>query len=259
MKHLASWVSAITFAVTPALADDTSKDDEFENAVGECLLAVSGDKDASMSPTDAASKVLALVAELASDGEALEAVLPLIESDGLTCYREAFGVRDAIFVPSRGRYSSAANSSELEREADEQRRELALENEKKAVRQRICELREVVTKTRTTIRQAEAAQQERRIETLAVTIQECSAWFKDDARGALTNDVCNSIFASGGLPNSEISGPTTSEALLAEEINTYAKTELEILVESGMLLETIAAMAAEMGISETAVSYDCDQ
>ena len=128
-----------------------------------------------------------------------------------------------------------------------------------AVRTRICELQDVVTETRETIRQAEAAQQDRRIETLAVTIQECSAWFEDDARAALTNDVCNSIFASGGLPNSEIAGPTTSEVLLAEVINTNASTELEILVESGMLLETIKAMAAEMGIPESGDAYDCDQ
>ena len=237
MKYLINLVSAITLAATPALADDDTRADEFENAVGECLLAISGDEGAAMSPTDAASKVLALVAELANDGEALAAVLPLIESDGLTCYREAFGVRDAIFVPSKRRYSS----------------------ESRIVKQRICELQDIVAETNVTLQQAEAAQLDRRIENLAVTIQECSAWFEDDARAALTNDVCNSIFASGGLPNSEIAGPTTSEVLLAEVINTNASTELEILVESGMLLETIKAMAAEMGIPENGDTYDCDQ
>ena len=237
MKYLINLVSAITLAATPALADDDTRADEFENAVGECLLAISGDEGAAMSPTDAASKVLALVAELANDGEALAAVLPLIESDGLTCYREAFGVRDAIFVPSKRRYSS----------------------ESRIVKQRICELQDIVAETNVTLQQAEAAQLDRRIENLAVTIQECSAWFEDDARAALTNDVCNSIFASGGLPNSEIAGPTTSEVLLAEVINTNASTELEILVESGMLLETIKAMAAEMGIPESGDAYDCDQ
>ena len=237
MKYLINLVSAITLAATPALADDDTRADEFENAVGECLLAISGDEGAAMSPTDAASKVLALVAELANDGEALAAVLPLIESDGLTCYREAFGVRDAIFVPSKRRYSS----------------------ESRIVKQRICELQDIVAETNVTLQQAEAAQLDRCIENLAVTIQECSAWFEDDARAALTNDVCNSIFASGGLPNSEIAGPTTSEVLLAEVINTNASTELEILVESGMLLETIKAMAAEMGIPENGDTYDCDQ
>ena len=237
MKYLINLVSAITLAATPALADDDTRANEFENAVGECLLAISGDEGAAMSPTDAASKVLALVAELANDGEALAAVLPLIESDGLTCYREAFGVRDAIFVPSKRRYSS----------------------ESRIVKQRICELQDIVAETIVTLHLAEAAQQDRSIETLTVTIQECSAWFEDDARAALTNDVCNSIFASGGLPNSEIAGPTTSEVLLAEVINTNASTELEILVESGMLLETIKAMAAEMGIPESGDAYDCDQ
>lgn len=126
-----------------------------------------------------------------------------------------------------------------------------------AVRQRICELQGVVSETQETIRQAEAAQKDRRIETLAATIQECSIWFKDDARGALTNDVCNSIFASGGLPNSIISGPTTSATLLAEITNTYAEGELKILVESGMLLSTIAAKALEMGLLDGDDPYDC--
>lgn len=144
-------------------------------------------------------------------------------------------------------------------EAEAQRVEARIEAEREveAVRQRICELQDVVTETQETIRQAEAAQQDRRIETLAATIQECSIWFEDDARGALTNDVCNSIFASGGLPNSIISGPTTSATLLAEITNTYAEGELKILVESGMLLSTIAAKALEMGLLEGDDPYDC--
>lgn len=127
-----------------------------------------------------------------------------------------------------------------------------------AVRQRICELQDVITETRETIRQADAAQQDRRIETLAVTTQECSAWFEDDARGALTNDVCNSIFVSGGLPNSEVSGPTTSEALLAEITNTNAHTELEILIETNVLLETVFEVA-EIGIFDNVDLYDCKE
>ena len=148
-----------------------------------------------------------------------------------------------------------------EKEAEARRIEARQQAEKEAeaVRQRICQLQEVVIETSETIRQAEAAQQDRRIETLAATVQECATWFDEDARAALTNDVCNSIFASGGLPNSEIAGPTTSEVLLAEAINTNANTELEILIESGMLLETIEAMAAEMGILESGDAYDCDQ
>lgn len=144
-------------------------------------------------------------------------------------------------------------------EAEAQRVEARIEAEREveAVRQRICELRDVVAETQETIRQAEAAQKDRRIETLAATIQECSIWFEDDPRGALTNVVCNSIFASGGLPNSIISGPTTSEVLLAEITNTYAEGELEILVESGMLLSTIAAKALEMGLLEGDDPYDC--
>lgn len=176
------------------------------------------------------------------------------------CVSEAMGTEMA-FQLGIGQFIPLAELQEMNSQVAEAR--AAKEAEEKAaadsVKQRICELQEVVTETNQTLQLAEAAQQDRRIETLAVTIQECSAWFEDDARGALTNDVCNSIFASGGLPNSEISGPTTSEVLLAELINTNATTELEILVESGMLLETIATMAAEMGIFEGGDPYECDQ
>jgi hypothetical protein len=46
--------------------------------------------------------------------------------------------------------------------------------------------------------------------------------------------------------------------LLAELINENASTELEILIEFGMLLETFLQMAKEMGISEDGDPYDCD-
>jgi len=176
--------------------------------------------------------------------------------------RLAATIRGFNLIPGRFRDTAAICVSAAEGELvtySPEAREFVPVAKQQALRQRVCELRDILAETNETLQEAEAAQQDRRLETLAATIQECSAWFEDDARGALTNDVCNSIFVSGGLPNSEISGPTTSEALLAEVINTNAKTELEIVIESGMLLETIAAMAAEMGISEAADSYDCDQ
>jgi hypothetical protein len=129
----------------------------------------------------------------------------------------------------------------------------------KAVNARICELQEVLAETDQTLQQAEAARQDRRVDTLAATIQECSAWFNSDPRSALTNDICNSIFVSGGLPTSEVSGPSTSEILLAELINENASTELEILIESGMLLETFMARAKAREISEDGDPYDCDE
>jgi hypothetical protein len=129
----------------------------------------------------------------------------------------------------------------------------------KAVNARICELQEVLAETNQTLQQAEAARQDRRVDTLAATIQECSAWFNGDPRSALTNDICNSIFVSGGLPTSEVSGPSTSEILLAELINENASTELEILIETGMLLETLQQMAKEREIPEDGDPYDCDK
>jgi hypothetical protein len=45
---------------------------------------------------------------------------------------------------------------------------------------------------------------------------------------------------------------------LAELTNQNASTELEILIETGMLLETLQQMAKEMGVSEDGDPYDCD-
>ena len=61
------------------------------------------------------------------------------------------------------------------------------------------------------------------------------------------------------MPNSEISGPTISETLLAKLTNENANAELELLIEFGMLLGSIEAKAAEMGISEVGDTYACDQ
>ena len=125
-----------------------------------------------------------------------------------------------------------------------------------AVRSRICELRGLVRPYDRTISEAEAARQDRRIETLSATVQECSSWYDVSPKEALTNDICNSIFAAGGLPNSTISGPSQSELLLAELSKQNAKTELEILVASGMLIEDFMAQYKS---DETEDVYGCDQ
>ena len=182
------------------------------------------------------------------------------------CVSEGMG-REMVFQLGLGQFIPLEEYEEIrsqEAAAQAAREEEAAalqaieEDRAKAVNARICELQEVLAETDQTLQQAEAARQDRRIDTLAATIQECSEWFNNDPRSALTNDICNSIFVSGGLPTSEVSGPSTSEILLAELINENASTELEILIESGMLLETFLAMAKEMGVSEDGDSYDCD-
>tara|TARA_B110000503_G_C6983538_1_gene344287 strand:+ start:66 stop:764 length:699 start_codon:yes stop_codon:yes gene_type:complete len=125
-----------------------------------------------------------------------------------------------------------------------------------AVRSRICEIKGLVTQYGRTIDEAEAARQDRRIETLSATVQECSLWYDVSPKEALTNDICNSIFAAGGLPNSTISGPSQSELLLAELSKQNAETELEILVASGMLIEDFIAQYKS---DETEDVYGCDQ
>jgi hypothetical protein len=173
-------------------------------------------------------------------------------------YEEIMSQAAAAQSAREAEAAAAQSAREAEAAALEEAEAAALqaieEDRAKAVNARICELQEVLAETDQTLQQAEAARQARRVDTLAATIQECSAWFNSDPRSALTNDICNSIFVSGGLPNSEVSGPSTSEILLAELINENASTELEILIEFGMLLET----RQEMGISEDGDPYDCD-
>lgn len=128
--------------------------------------------------------------------------------------------------------------------------------EQEAVRARVCELRGLVRQHDETINEAEAARQDRRIETLSATTQECSSWFNESPRQALTNDVCNSIFAAGGLPNSTISGPSQLELLLAEFSKQNAESELEILVSSGMLIEDFMA---QYGVDEPYEEGQCNE
>ena len=146
--------------------------------------------------------------------------------------------------------TESAEAARLEREATA---EAAAEE---AVRSRICEIKGLVTQYGRTIDEAEAARQDRRIETLSATVQECSTWFDDSPKEALTNDICNSIFAAGGLPNSTISGPSQSEVLLAELSKQNIETELEILLASGMLIEDFMA---QYNSDETEDVYGCGQ
>ena len=146
--------------------------------------------------------------------------------------------------------TESAEAARLEREATA---EAAAEE---AVRSRICEIKGLVTQYGRTIDEAEAARQDRRIETLSATVQECSTWFDDSPKEALTNDICNSIFAAGGLPNSTISGPSQSEVLLAELSKQNIETELEILLASGMLIEDFMAQYKS---DETEDVYGCGQ
>ena len=144
----------------------------------------------------------------------------------------------------------------LAKEAEERARFLA-EKEAELVRARVCELRGLVRQYDKTISEAEAARQDRRIETLSATTQECSSWFNESPRQALTNDVCNSIFAASGLPNSTITGPSMLEEIIAESAGLLAKQELEAVVSSGMLIEDY--MAKYGSEKEEADSYNCSE
>ncbi|MDC0012741.1 hypothetical protein OAE29_05715 [Octadecabacter sp.] len=128
--------------------------------------------------------------------------------------------------------------------------------EREAVRARVCELRDLVRQNNMIISEAEAARQDRRIETLVATVQECSSWYDQSPREALTNATCNSIFAAGGLPNSTISGPSQSEVLLAELSKQNVETELGILVRSGMLMEDYML---KYGLEEPDEEYQCNE
>jgi len=175
------------------------------------------------------------------------------------------GIGDVPLAEAESMQAERAAQQEAERlaaekEAEAQREEARVEAEQEAeaVRQRICELQEVFTETYQTIQLAEQAKQDCVIETLGATVEACNSLFATDPTDALTNDTCNSIFTSGGLPNTKISGPSASETLLAELRQQNIIAELEILIETGMTLETLAARSAELETDNRANEFGCD-
>jgi hypothetical protein len=152
----------------------------------------------------------------------------------------------------RGRTWVSLNAERAEQEAIA----AAERAEQELVRARVCELRELVRQHNNTISEAEAARQDRRIEALSATVQECNEWFEQSPREALTNDICNSIFAADGLPKSTISGPSQAEVLLAEIAKQIAKQELRIVVSSGMLLNDNMARTSS---TEEDDDYQCNE
>ena len=177
-------------------------------------------------------------------GKGFEACMSAAEDVQMIYTR--FGWETASELEARLAEEGAANANRLAEKAAAE----------EAVRSRICEIKGLVTQYGRTIDEAEAARQDRRIETLSATVQECSTWFDDSPKEALTNDICNSIFAAGGLPNSTISGPSQSEVLLAELSKQNIETELEILLASGMLIEDFMA---QYNSDETEDVYGCGQ
>ena len=182
----------------------------------------------------------------------LRQFIPLEEYEEIMSQAAAAQEEEAAIQLAREEEAAAIQLARAEEEAA---LEAIEEATARAVNARICELREVLVETNQTLLEAEAAQQDRRIDTLAATIQECNSWFNSDPRSALTNDICNSIFVSGGLPNSEVSGPSTSEILLAELIYSNASTEKAFLIRSGRLWATRHVTE----ISEDGDPYDCDE
>jgi hypothetical protein len=170
---------------------------------------------------------------------------------GLTDSEWSYSTISRRFLPSADMVEELAT-----READK----LAEQREQAAVRARICELETVVLETSTTLKLAEEAKNDRRLEVLNATLQECNGWFEVDARAALTNSICNAILTSGGLPNSKIIGPNSAEIALAEYRNIRASREIEFLVSSGMTVRTfLASKARPNNPSDQDDPYDCDR
>lgn len=130
--------------------------------------------------------------------------------------------------------------------------------EREAVKARVCELRDLVRQNNMIIIEAEAASQDRRIDTLVATLQECSTWYDQSPREALTNATCNSIFAAGGLPDSTITGPSQAEVLFAEQAKQLAERELELVVLTGMLMED-ALLQYGLDEEEPDEEYQCNE
>ena len=184
---------------------------------------------------------------------------------GERCLTSALGV-NITFIYGQGFLTAAeraeqeaAAAAAAERAEEEAAAAAAAERaEEEAVRERVCELRDLVRQNNMIISEAEAASQDRRIETLVATVRECSSWYDQSPREALTNNTCNSIFAAGGLPNSTISGPSQSEVLVAELSKQNAERELALVEDLGMLLED-ALLQYGLEEEELDEEYQCNE
>lgn len=110
-----------------------------------------------------------------------------------------------------------------------------VEEYRRQVANRISELREVVADAETVLAANQTYEQQRAAAFLQQTIQECSDWYEDDRRAALTNPICYEVFSEIGVPLDPPTGLTASLVNQARQQKLDAQNELDQLLETGRL------------------------
>ncbi len=83
------------------------------------------------------------------------------------------------------------------------------------------------------------------------TVNQCNSWADDDLLAAITNPVCQAVFAEMGLPNSEVQGPTINDFINASSSLASIETELktiEYMLKTIDEEELIGAQISELAL-----------
>jgi hypothetical protein len=143
---------------------------------------------------------------------------------------------------------------ETERKWKEDRLEAERKQEKqRELLARKCTLKDEISQFELTIGEAERLSQQRQnqaakqiervqAEAQVETVRICTEWYEEDKRGAVTDLVCNKIFLTIGLPDTELSllvdatqsGPTYDELNAAISGLAAASSDLSIIELYGM-------------------------
>lgn len=170
---------------------------------------------------------------------------PLID-DALECLEGASKDKWAYSTENSRFISLEADRLAAERIRDEQRELLA----------RKCALKDQISQFELIIGEAErlwgqlqdeiVLQRERvQAEAQVETVRVCNQWYEEDKRAAVTDLVCNKIFLTLGLPDTEVSllveppqsGPTEDELNAARSGLASAASDLSIIERFGVLPE----------------------
>ena len=177
--------------------------------------------------------------------------------DGLECLKGASGEQwsyDPTFLLFNIQRELDAERLEAERRQEKQNELLA----------RKCTLKDEISQFELIIGEAERLSQQRQNETAkqiervqaeaqVETVRICTEWYEEDKRGAVTDLVCNKIFLTIGLPDTELSllvdatqsGPAADDLYAATSGLAYARLDLSIIELHGILPEEHRAQEIE--------------
>lgn len=142
------------------------------------------------------------------------------ESAIAICYTKLTG-KESVFIQGEGVvYGDAA---EIKSNRDKELIDLRCK-----ILDEISELHSAIAASEAGLKEYRSSLDDRKSEARIAIAKECFDWAKSDRRAALTNTVCSSVFLEGGLPNSDVGGLTSADALDIMATAALAAAEIEI-------------------------------